>query len=351
MRLFKKSSEAGTTKAVQTGRTIGRQPQRSAVSFTSYSNLRPTAQPRDRTVARRRADEAAGQQKRMFSYYANRSQSELNVGREAQTGKPALRRVPGRLHKLRRHAAALFGMVFVVGIVVYNLQLTSAPKVESLVAATEAPFLRDTQMYREAAARQIANSPLNRNKLTINTTAIAADLRQKFPELQSVTVTVPLFGDQPTVFVRPSDPALVLASGSGSFVIDRQGRALSEVQAPAQLERLGVPTVTDQSRLTFQLGNQVLSRKSASFIDTVSRQLRAKKVAVKAMILLANGSELDVYPSEAPYFVKYNLHDGAEDAALIQTGSYLAARRHLTAKNIVPGQYIDVRLADRVYYK
>lgn len=310
---------------------------------------------RARNVVNRRETPSAGVQNRMFSYYANRSQSELNIGREVMLDKPTRKRVPGKLRQLRTHAALLFGAVFVLGVVIYNLQLSSQPTIQSLVSSTDAPFLQPSQTYQQAAEQLIRGSALNRNKLTINTSDITDKLRQQFPELQSVTVTVPLLGDRPVIYIRPADPAMVLAASSGTFLIDRQGRALSEAGSQSQLDALGIPTVTDQARLQIRLGDQVLSRDTAVFIATVSRQLQASDAKITAMILSANGSELDVYPAGKPYFVKYNLHAGAEtaaeDAAATQTGSYLAVRKHLDAKRVVPRQYIDVRLAGRAYYK
>lgn len=325
----------------QNGNT-GRRPLRGA--------NRASAQPA-RNPVRRQSSQDDRSYAKSFSYYANRSQSELNTGRETWADKPTPRRVPGRLQKLRAHWTMVAGGVLLLAVVVYQLQLSSTPNVVSLVTASDAPFLRDTETYQQAATQLIDGSTTNRNKLTIDTSGIALKLRQQFPELETVTVTLPLLGDRVNVYVKPADPALVLATASQSFVIDERGRALSEARSQSQLTRLQIPTVTDQSNLVFKLGSQALSRQTTAFIQTVARQHRANNIEITAMTLPAAASELDVYVTGQPYFIKYNIHDGDAEAASLQTGSYIATSRHLKAKNIVPSQYIDVRLQGRVYYK
>jgi hypothetical protein len=231
------------------------------------------------------------------------------------------------------------------------MQLVSTPDVVSLVPAADAPFLRDTRVYTEAAAKLIGSSATNRNKMTINTAGIASGMQAQFPELHSVTVAVPLIGDTPTVYIRPADPELTLVTAGGTFIIDRHGRALGEPRASGQYSQLGLPTVTDQSSLTFKLGDQALPRSTALFIRTVARQYDAQRATIKAMTLPAGRSELDVYPSGKQYFVRYNIQDATEKAAELQSGAYFAANRHLTGKRITPSQYVDVRLQGRVYYR
>lgn len=311
--------------------------------------------PRERSAVRdlSNSDDQQNRQ-RAFSYYANRSQADLNTGRESLAGRPSERRASTRLQKLRRHSGWVIGSGLLLAAVLYQLQLSSAPRVVSLIPAAEAPFLRDTSVYARAAGKLIASSPANRNKLTINNAAIAADLRKQFPELQSVTVGLPFLGGQPTIYVRPADPALVLATNNETFIIDQQGRALSTLTSEAQLERLRVPSVTDKSNLGFKLGDQVLTRSVTAFIQSVARQHRAQSLDIRAMVLPAGASQLDVYPAGKDYFIKYNTQASAADAseaASLQAGSYEAVRRHLEVKRVTPTEYIDVRLPDRAYYK
>jgi hypothetical protein len=288
-------------------------------------------------------------QSQVFSYHGSRSQTELNIGRESRADQPAARRLPGKLQKLRTHSGWLIGSSLLLVAVVYQMQLSGSPRVVSLVSAQDAPYLRDTKVYAQAAADIINASAVNRNKLTVHTSAISDSLRKQFPELDSATVALPFIGDTMTIYIRPADPALVLATTGDSFIIDQRGRALQSVSATSHLPQ--VPTVTDQSSLTFKSGEQALSRSTTSFIADVAKQYRAMRTDVQAMTLPPGSNELHVYLTGKNYFVKYNLHNASDDSARQQAGAYAAVSHYLTNKHITPAQYIDVRLQGRVYYK
>jgi hypothetical protein len=49
----------------------------------------------------------------------------------------------------------------------------------------------------------------------------------------------------------------------------------------------------------------------------------------------------------AGYFVKFNLHGDAREEA----GSYLAVKDYLASNQKTPGEYVDVRVENRAYYK
>jgi len=290
-------------------------------------------------------------QNRTFSYYAARSQAELNTGREAVQDKPPLRRLPTRFQRLRKHSSWLVGTVVLCAGMVYQLQLSTTPKVVSLASSSDVPFQQDSKVYQEAAHNMFAEAASNRNKLTVNASDIASRLQKQFPELQSASVSLPIIGNTPTVYVQPAEPAMVLAASNGTFVVGENGRALAEASAGTNLSRLRVPSVTDQSGLAVKAGEQVLPRSATAFISTVSTQLAAQKISVQSMTLPAAAGELDVYISGKPYFAKFNIEKATADDALQQVGTMIAVLKRLDKEGKTPNQYIDVRLAGRAYYK
>jgi hypothetical protein len=292
-------------------------------------------------------------QNRTFSYAANRSQTDFNTGREAAQNKPPLRQLPGKIQKLRRHFGWLLATVAFIGLVGYEMQLSTTPKVVSLVQASDAPFLQDSSVYAQKASELFNATAANRNKLTVDTSNITLQLKKQFPELQDVSVSLPVIGDRPTVYIRPAAPALVLSSTAGSYVIDENGRAVAEetTRSGSSANKLQIPTVTDQSGLQVKVGSQVLPRSATAFVSTVVSQLKAQHVTVKSLLLPAAASELDIYVSNAPYFIKFNLHDADSDKAALQAGTYIATIKQLTRQGITPAQYVDVRLEGRAYYK
>lgn len=288
---------------------------------------------------------------RAFSYYSNRSQTEQTTGREALYTKPAIRRLPTRFQRLRQHAGWFVGVAAVLALTVYQLQLSTTPKIVSLAASSDAPFLQDAQIYQQAGSQLFNASAANRNKLTVNATDIAAQMQRQFPELQEVAVSLPIIGATPTLLVRPAEPALVLTAANGTYVVDTNGRALAEATAGTNLSRLKVPTVTDQSSLQVRLGTQVLPRTATAFISSVTSQLAAQQLTVKSMTLPAAAGELDVYIANSPYFIKFNLQEGGAESAAKQAGRFVAVIKQLSKAGTQPTQYVDVRLDGRAYYK
>jgi hypothetical protein len=291
-------------------------------------------------------------QNRTFSYAANRLQSDYNTGREAAQNRPPLRQLPGKIQKLRRHFGWLLAVVAFVGVVGYELQLSTTPKVVSVTQSTDAPFLQDNSVYAAKASELFNATAANRNKLTVNTTDITRQLERQFPELQDVSITLPLIGDRPIVYVRPATPALLLSSSNGVYMIDDNGRAVAAQAAGSSgASASHIPMVTDQSGIQAQIGVQVLPRSATSFIRTVVEQLKAQQISVKSLILPAAASELDVYIEGTQYYVKFNMHDADSGEAALQAGTYIATSKQLSRQRITPAQYIDVRLEGRAYYK
>jgi hypothetical protein len=171
---------------------------------------------------------------------------------------------------------------------------------------------------------------------------------QQFPELSSVSVTLPLFSKRPIVYIQTTQPALTLAARDGSFIIGANGKALLRADQLPSTNKLSIPQVNDQSGLEVKVNQQALSSVDVSFIQTVVGQLAARHFTVASMVLPAGASELDVKLDGQPYTVKFNLESGD---ARQQAGTFLATQSKLASQHITPAEYIDVRVDGRAYYK
>jgi hypothetical protein len=302
----------------------------------------PDQRPRQRTSSATPPQNAG-----VFSYHANRSSALEARERTMQADQPAPKRLPRGLHRIKaKHIltgiCALVVFLLLVG-------LSSTPKIVITGSQSSRLALQDTAVYQKAIHQMLGSSLANNNKLTINTEAVAAQLKAAYPELHTVSITLPFFGRQPIVYLQPVTPQMVLSTSSGQFILDSNGRALS-AYASQKLSEDGsqpIPIVTDQSGLTAQKDQIVLPSKTVAFIGEVAAQLYAKKISVETWTLPAAASELDVKVSGVPYFVKFNLQCNAREEA----GTYLATKQYLENKHITPGQYVDARVSGRSYYK
>ena len=285
----------------------------------------------------------------VFSYHANRSAQLGPQGRtsEADRTATAVRRAK-RAGWFRRGPMMAAGILLVM-LLLFNMVLSSKARVVTIGDARGTIFLRNQETYTEAAQQVLGASVFNKTKLTANTGHIAQELQTKFPELQSVSVSVPLVGHQPTVYIQPASPKLLLSTTDGSmYVVDNLGRALIVASQVPHLEKLGLPVVSDQSGLAVKPGSNVLPSTSVFFITEIVGQLRAKNLTITSLTLPAGTSELDVKIGGAPYTVKFNLRGDARAEA----GAFLAVKQELeTGGKAIPSSYIDVRVEDRVYYR
>lgn len=306
-----------------------------------FGRKKPAALSRQRQVT-------GGQRPAAFSYHANRAEQEYNLGRLQQRGPDTRRRERLVRYWRQRLGMLVAGMALII-CVLNVLHLSSRPSVITLSSSSSSAFLRPTSVYEEAAQKLFAGSIWNANKVTVNTSAIQTQLKRDFPELADVSITLPLMGHRPVVYIAPTTPSLLLKTRTNQFVLDSKGRALLSAAQVKNSDVLKLPLVDDQSDLPIKTGSIALPSSSVSFIQTVVNELQAKNISIDSLTLPATGAyELDVTPGGAGYFVKFNMHT---NSALQQTGTFLAVQQRLNAQGIKPGSYIDVRLDGRAYYK
>ena len=296
---------------------------------------------------RQRISAHQSQNASVFSYHANRSATLEARERTMPTEQPAPKRLPRGIRRIKaKHVltgiCALIVFLLLVG-------LSSTPKIVITGSKSSQLALQNTAVYADTVHQMLGKSMSNNNKLTINTEAVATELKARYPELHTVTVSLPFFGRQPIVYLQPVVPQMVLSTSSGQFILDSNGRALS-TYANQKLGEDGsqpIPIVTDQSGLAAQKGQIILPSKTVAFITEVAGQLYAKKIAVETWTLPAGGGELTVKPVGASYFVKFSLQGVAREEA----GTYLATKQYLDTHHISPKEYVDARVSGRAYYK
>jgi hypothetical protein len=243
-------------------------------------------------------------------------------------------------------------VVIIIGIALIgaNLHLSSRPKLVVLGSSTDRIFLQNTNVYQQAAQKDLAGSALNGNKATIDAARISQELHAQFPELAAISISLPFFGSHPTVYILPVNPQLILQNTSGQrYILDTSGRVLaSDTMDVTHGVSFSVPIIIDQSGLPIAIGKLALPDSTVSYIAEVAGQLHAAHITVSSYTLPGNGaSELDAQITGEPYVVRFNLHGNAR----VEAGDYLATARYLSQNSKKPSQYVDVRVDGRAYYK
>jgi len=285
----------------------------------------------------------------VFSYHANRSVRETSQLRDAdavgEQEAQQVRRNPSKI-SLRKRLQYVFIVVVVIVLTSLTLQLSSKVTVIPVGSASSQLFLQDSKVYAEAAQKQFS-SPLDRNKVTVDATKISTNLQKQFPELKVVSVTLPVFGNRPKLYVQPATPTLILVTKNGTFILDSSGRALMNINQVPKAHELKIPAITDQSGLSIQTGQVALPQTTVAFITELVGQVQAKGISIASLTLPQGTNELYLKANGTGYQVKFNLHGDAREEA----GAYLAVKQYLEGQKKTPGQYIDVRVENKAYYK
>jgi hypothetical protein len=280
------------------------------------------------------------------SYRSRRSDEESNLGRQVDRKKsPAIHSISFWLQR--------FGLIILlvasVASAVNVLKLSTTAEILPATNNSSTPILFNKAAYQGAADQLLAASIWNHNKITVDTGQIRHQLLLQFPELASVSITIPLLGHQPIIYIAPAQPALIISSASsGSFVINEGGKAVITTTSNPPAGHVALPVVTDLSGLKIALGHQVLPASTVSFVQTVIAQLSAKKYEVASMTLPPSANQLDVNLVGKAYTVKFNLQN---DDPRQQVGTFLAAITQLQSQNIIPAKYVDVQVDGRAYYQ
>lgn len=237
---------------------------------------------------------------------------------------------------------SMCAMLVAVG---YLFTLSSNARVS--VVADPGSLHREVSAYSAYIDKQLGSSVLNYSKLTINTLKLEDQIYKEFPEIRNVTVAIPLFAHRPVIELTAVEPVFVLSSGNSSkYYINSQGLALLSVDS-IQVPDKSLFTVIDQSDISLQQGVRALPRDLVDYIVELQRQFDAKGYTTAQVVLPLAPNELQVRFTGRSYVVRFNTSlDPIE-----QAGTYMALREDLESKNMVPAEYIDLRVAGRAYYK
>ena len=238
-----------------------------------------------------------------------------------------------------RHFLNLLGLLLIVAAIIFCTLLKTAPKV--IVSDTSYHSKADY----EAAAKVALKALRNHTKITLDRGGITNSLQKQFPELDSVRIEVPIISQIPTIRLSVAAPTFNFASGNNLFVVGSNGVVAAKSAQLSSSAKL--PTLIDQSGFEAAPGKQVLGTNSIDFINTLIAQIKYAKVDIGSLTLPAAPQELDLRAAGSSYFVKFDLNGDA----LLQAGQYLAAKHKFDAEGKGPGQYLDVRIPGKIFYK
>ncbi len=296
---------------------------------------------------RRQPSTISGERQRpeMFSYRAQRGERVDNPRRTAPLFQGLTANVMVDRGKVWRRLKYSFVVGLLLLLVVSQSLLTKPPKIV-FDGANATAYHYDANSYTATAQRLAASSIFNKTKWTFNAPQLNNAMQKAFPEIASVSTTLPLFGNAPTVHLVPGVPRLLdTTTTNQTYVVDERGVAVATTKTSQPVP--GLLTIQDQSGIPVHVGQPALPSSTVTFIEDLKTQLHSQHIEVTSGVLTAQSSELDVHIAGLNYIGKFNLLSDVR----LQAGAFAAVKGKLDASHTGVGQYIDVRLVGRAYYK
>ncbi len=277
--------------------------------------------------------------KEFFSYHASRNnQTSESIRARQNTDERAKKR------SIVQYAPIAFAVLCLVIGLVFATTLQSNVVLKS---GEKSALLRDESQYREIAQSYLKSSILNQNKFSIDVKSFENAIKQEFPELNDVSVTIPVFGQKPIVTVSTETPELLIDTKQGIYAVNDSGKVIAKASKEQPIEGLTIPTIRDDANLEFELGKGALTSQDVAFITTIIKQFSNKKIEIDSLTLPVLAAELHVRVKDEPYYIKFNM---LTDPRVV-SGQYFAAKKKFDADNIKPKEYVDSRVEEKIFFR
>lgn len=291
-----------------------------------------------KTKNRQRRVQDLPKNKQTFSYYSSGRPADKSVDTKSKSSK-----LPGFI----KYLPSLFALLAILYGATYLFTLSTDPKILFLKSNSQTSFIRPDQEYQTAARQILQSSILNRNKATLDTKNLINKLQEKFPEIDSISVSLHFLRRRPVINLHSASLGLLLETPQQTLLVNKDGNALMEASEISELSNLNLPSVKDQSGLEVRAGQKVLNASNVGFITELVGQLASQNLKTDSIILPPLPEELHVRLSGKLYYIKFDLKSDAK----VAVGTLLATIAKLESDRVVPGEYLDVRVEGKAFYR
>jgi cell division septal protein FtsQ len=276
----------------------------------------------------------------VFSYYTS-SHKQLNKTQRIDRLKVTTVGRNQYVLFVKAHWFAITTITILVISGVYSLTLSFDSTV-----TIEGTKYRPISEYQTAIQKELSTNPLNLAKPTLQRKNIEKKLKEQLPEVRQVTVSAPLLGRRPNVTIVMDEPAAVMKQqGSTDLIVSERGRLL--LAASQSKATTNLPVITNQSGVTGKAGEQFLRPDDMSSLSSLFEQVKLAGSSATYILPTQTREVVMVEPSRGVYQVRFLFGD----TLLQQYGALRAAQKKIQELGQTPSEYIDARLATKVFYK
>jgi cell division septal protein FtsQ len=286
------------------------------------------------------ASQNTPREQKVFSYYTS-SHKNLNTLKRTNKLESASQAATRHGRTLKNHWFGLTATVILLASSVYIMSLSYTPHV-----VVNGTVYRSLGTYQSLAEKELKDTVLNLVKPTLQRNAIEKKLKQQIPEASQIIVNAPLLGRRPNIIITMDEPAAVMKQqGSQDLIISERGRLL--LAANQSKSTTNLPVIVNQSGVTGKAGEQFLRPDDMRSLSTLFEQIKLSTSSASYILPPQTREILMVEPGRGVYQVRFLFGD----TILQQFGALRATQKKLQEMSQTPSEYIDVRLANKIFYK
>lgn len=183
----------------------------------------------------------------------------------------------------------------------------------------------------------LAGSFLGTNSIFVNTDGLGKQLKENNYQLENVRVERTLLGGV-RITVKEQQATLQWRSGSSVFVLSGNGVAYAQL---GKVDK-ALPVIEDSTNLPVKIGQKIVPSSFVEFARNADQQLATIGLKSSNKSVAETTTELYV-KTDKGYTIKFDTTRSLDE----QLGDF----RAVLAKKITPKEYVDLRIAGRVFYK
>lgn len=289
-----------------------------------------------------RSSRSGAQSQRVISYYTATRRQLDNFERHTAQSENSL--AFSRFEQFRSSWFTIVVVAVLCIVAVYLASLSSTPFV--MVNGTQ---FRTPKEYQTIISGIFEGSDIrNRTKPLLRVNDLEAAISNAIPEAKAVTVSSSFLGHRPEVKISTDEPLAIFSQPNDKdYILSNRGRLLLPIAEATNFKSSTLPIVQNQTGILAKAGEQFMRPDETT---AMTRLLAQYKADASTPIFTLNTTPHELSAQEAGrggYYVKYLL----SESIVIQYGALRATEQKLKELAQIPSEYIDVRLADKAYYK
>jgi cell division septal protein FtsQ len=199
----------------------------------------------------------------------------------------------------------------------------------------------DSQRVESELRELVGGQWQQQSLLTLNSDELKSELLAKDPRVSTVDI-IRTWPHGIRADVEMKIPVLVWFTGGQRYEVDAAGKVMGQITAASSL-----PAVNDGSNLPVKAGEQIVTDRFSTFVGDLASGL----AGVSGLKVIS----YDVKETTNDLYVKvsggYTITFDSERSAAEQLGDLKTLLAYLQKHRQKPTEYIDLRIAQRAYYK